>query len=874
MKLRQLRTKFLNYFHNKGHTIIKSSPLLPHNDPTLLFTNAGMNQFKDLFLGYKEESYRRATSAQKCVRAGGKHNDLENVGYTARHHTFFEMLGNFSFGDYFKQNAIEYAWDFLTNELMLSKEKLYVTVYITDDESYNIWHKNIGLDQSRIIRIGDKANGSSDNFWQMGDTGPCGPSTEIFYDHGPNIYGGLPGSDNEDGDRYVEIWNCVFMQFNKDEKGLLHKLPKPSVDTGMGLERISAVMQGVHSNYEIDIFIKLINQAIDITKTKNKNDPSLKVIADHIRSIAFLIADGILPSNEGRGYVLRRIIRRAIRHGYKLGMRGPFLSNMLDTLIEEMGIDYPELIENKMIIKNNLIIEEEKFFLTIDNGMQLLQLNINNVDKNKVLGGDVVFKLYDTYGFPIDLTEDICRESGITIDNKGFESYMEQQKKLARSSSKFHAIEQIAYSGSDTVFDGYLKSSKNAKVLAIYKDNQEVSSLLNGDSGLVILDTTCFYAESGGQVGDTGILEIDGGSSLLANVTDTKYVKNKIIAHYVDIKLGQINVGSNLNINLDLHKRQAIKRNHSATHLLHKALQHVLGNHATQKGSLVNENYTRFDFAHNKPLTKKEIEKVESIVNYVIMQNYSVNITNVSYDEAIQNGVTALFGEKYGDIVRVVQMGDFSMELCGGTHVQQTGEIGFFIIVSESGIANGVRRIEAITGELALQRIQKNCVILDNLKSYIKATSNDNILDKVNLLLDSNKNLIKELGSLQVKLLNYEADNYIKMLKKHDNQIQSLVVQLDLVDNKLVLDLIDQLKSKIKSGIIIVVVKHQDRINITISVTKDLIIKLSANELIKNIAPIINGKGGGRDDLASAGGNNFSGLSKALSVLNNLIDNA
>jgi alanyl-tRNA synthetase len=872
MQLREIRTKFLEYFHNKAHHVVKSSSLLPYNDPTLLFTNAGMNQFKDLFLGYKEEHYKKACSAQKCVRAGGKHNDLENVGFTARHHTFFEMLGNFSFGDYFKNDAIIYAWDFLTKELQIPVDKLYVTVYHTDDESYNIWHKKIGLDNSRIIRIGDKLTGGSDNFWQMGDTGPCGPCTEIFYDHGSHIKGGLPGSIDEDGDRYVEIWNCVFMQFNRDEQGQLHPLPKPSVDTGMGLERISAVMQGVHSNYEIDLFVKLIDKASLVTNTKDKNHPSLKVIADHIRAIAFLIADGVLPSNEGRGYVLRRIIRRAIRHGYKLGMRTPFLSNMLPPLIREMGADYKELVDNQTIIGDNLINEEEKFFLTIDNGMQLLQTNLDKLENTKMLSGDIVFKLYDTYGYPLDLTEDICREYNIKIDHAGFIKNMQQQKQLAKTASKFNQALNIDYLGADTEFSGYYNNSIGAKVVAIYNENnQVVESLKVGDKGIVILDNSCFYANSGGQVGDSGIITDNKGDQLLIEVTDTKYLKNKIIGHVVNIKLGMVTLGDNVLATLDLDRRQAIKRNHSVTHLLHKALQEVLGSHATQKGSLVNEYITRFDFAHNKALTVKELEKIEAIVNHVIMQNYQVMIQDMAYDEAIKSGVTALFGEKYGDTVRVITMGDFSVELCGGTHVDRTGDIGFFTITSESGIANGVRRIEAITGEVSLDRMQKNCNVLDNLRSVLKSVSNDDIVDKLQLLVNNNKNLIKDIDILKQKLANYEADQYLSLIKNHANGIGSLVIKLESSDNKTILNLIDSLKSKVTTTVIMISNVKEDKFNIVIAVTKDLLEHLSANELIKTIHSIGNGKGGGRPELANFAGVGISELDKALELLETVI---
>ena len=863
MQVSQVRQKFLDYFKYHGHEVVKSSSLIPHDDPTLLFTNAGMNQFKDVFLGLESRNYVRATSSQKCVRAGGKHNDLENVGYTARHHTFFEMLGNFSFGDYFKFDAIKYAWGFLTTELKIPQDKLYVTVYHTDDEAYNIWHNEIGLSPDRIIRIGDKPNGASDNFWQMGDTGPCGPCTEIFYDHGAHIWGGLPGSAEEDGDRFIEIWNCVFMQFNRDEAGVLHALPKPSVDTGMGLERISAVMQHVHGNYEIDIFTKLIKHASELANCADLNNPSLKVLADHIRSISFLIADGVLPSNEGRGYVLRRILRRAIRHGYKLGLRNPFLYKLVITLVALMGEAYAELIINQEQIEKIIKQEEERFFQTIDNGMQLLQDQLKQV-KNNVLSGEIAFKLYDTYGFPLDLTQDVCREFEIDVDITEFDSCMEKQKTMARISGKFKMNANVDYDGCETNFIGYTDISIEAKVVALYYDNLAVEQLNANQDGVIVLDKTVFYAESGGQAGDSGVLQIDGGATLLINIHDTQKIRPQVVGHLGVVGNGTIKIGDTVTATIDLHKRLDCARNHSATHLLHRALHEVVGAHATQKGSSVTADYIRFDFAHDTSLDK-EIEEIERIVNRVIMHNYEITTKIMGYDDAIKSGAMALFGEKYTNAVRVVQMGDFSTELCGGTHVKRTGDIGFFSITSESGIANGVRRIEAITGEASLHRMQQNMAILDKAREQLKAQSNDIINVKIDGIHQETKLLNKELNELKSKLASAQADGLLSKVKILASGIKLLVLQIDNLDIKAMQELTNKFKDKlVNNAVIILGGINTNRVNLVVGVSSDLTKQYKAGELVNKLAIICDGKGGGRPDLAQAGGSNIVKLPIAL----------
>lgn len=869
MQVNQIRQKFLDFFKSKGHEIVKSSSLIPHDDPTLLFTNAGMNQFKDTFLGLEKRDYNRATTSQKCVRAGGKHNDLENVGYTARHHTFFEMLGNFSFGDYFKTDAIKYAWEFLTSAewLNLPKEKLYVTIYHTDDEAFEIWNKEIGLAPERIIRIGDKASGGSDNFWQMGDTGPCGPCSEIFYDHGADIWGGLPGTPEEDGDRFIEIWNNVFMQFNRDETGKLNPLPKPSVDTGMGIERISAVLQNVHSNYEIDLFVKLIDAAAQITQTNNKKNASLNVLADHIRSVSFLIADGALPSNEGRGYVVRRIIRRAIRHGYKLGRREPFFNQLVETLAGEMGEAYPELILNQKLIEKIIFQEEERFFQTIDNGMTLLNEAIEKnpaTSNNKLLAGDIAFKLYDTYGFPLDLTQDVCREHEVNVDIDGYEICMNRQREMAKAAGKFKMTGSLDYTGGDTEFVGYDESSCNAKVVALYRDGLAVSSLIAGDEGIIVLDNSVFYAESGGQIGDAGTIAIDGGINCLFEVEDTQKIRASVHGHSGKLVRGTLNIGDEVVATIDLHKRIATARNHSVTHLLHKALHEVIGGHATQKGSLVTAELTRFDFANDKGLTQDQINEIERIVNHVIMQNYEVAIEEMNYDAAIKEGAMALFGEKYTTDVRVVKMGEFSTELCGGTHVIQTGDIGFFTITSEGGVANGVRRIEAITGEAALMRMQQNMAVLDLARDKLKAQSNDLLSVKIDAVLADNKAQNKEIAELKAKLAAYQAEALLDQATNLANGAKLLVLRMDGIESKALTELIEKIKDKLGSGVVVLGAVNADRVNLAVGVTKNLIGQYKAGEIVGKLAAVVGGKGGGRPDLAQAGGSEIHNLDNAL----------
>ena len=869
MQVNQIRQKFLDFFKSKGHEIVKSSSLIPHDDPTLLFTNAGMNQFKDTFLGLEKRDYNRATTSQKCVRAGGKHNDLENVGYTARHHTFFEMLGNFSFGDYFKTDAIKYAWEFLTAAewLNLPKEKLYVTVYHTDDEAFEIWNKEIGLAPERIIRIGDKASGASDNFWQMGDTGPCGPCSEIFYDHGADIWGGLPGTPEEDGDRFIEIWNNVFMQFNRDETGKLNPLPKPSVDTGMGIERISAVLQNVHSNYEIDLFAKLIDKAAQITQTNDKKNASLNVLADHIRSVSFLIADGALPSNEGRGYVVRRIIRRAIRHGYKLGRREPFFNRLVATLVNEMGEAYPELILNQELIEKIIFQEEERFFQTIDNGMTLLNEAIEKnpaTSNNKLLAGDIAFKLYDTYGFPLDLTQDVCREHEVNVDIDGYEICMNRQREMAKAAGKFKMTGSLDYTGGDTEFVGYDESSCNAKVVALYRDGVAVSSLIAGDEGIIVLDNSVFYAESGGQIGDAGTIAIDGGINCLFEVEDTQKIRAAVHGHSGKLVRGTLNVGDEVVATIDLHKRIATARNHSVTHLLHKALHEVIGGHATQKGSLVTAELTRFDFANDKGLTQDQVNEIERIVNHVIMQNYEVAIEEMNYDAALKEGAMALFGEKYTTDVRVVKMGEFSTELCGGTHVIQTGDIGFFTITSEGGIANGIRRIEAITGEAALMRMQQNMAVLDLARDKLKAQSNDLLSVKIDAVLTDNKAQNKEIAELKAKLATYQAEALLDQATNLANGAKLLVLRMDGIESKALTELIEKIKDKLGSGVVVLGAVNADRVNLAVGVTKDLISQYKAGEIVGKLAVVVGGKGGGRPDLAQAGGSDIHNLDNAL----------
>ena len=854
----EIRQAFLDYFASKGHEIVASSSLVPHGDPTLLFTNAGMNQFKDVFLGFDKRPYTRATSSQKCVRAGGKHNDLENVGYTARHHTFFEMLGNFSFGDYFKEDAIKYAWELLTEVFKLPKDKLTVTVYAEDDEAYDIWHKQIGVPAERIIRIGDNkgARYASDNFWMMGDTGPCGPCTEIFYDHGEHHFGGPPGSPDEDGDRFIEIWNNVFMQFNRDEAGVMHPLPKPSVDTGMGLERISAVLQHVHANYEIDVFTTLIAAAARETKTTDLTSPSLKVLADHIRACSFLIADGVIPGNEGRGYVLRRIIRRAIRHGYKLGVRNAFFHKIVPNLSAEMGSAYPELVSNQARITDILRQEEERFFETIENGMAILEAELANT--KKIFNGDTAFKLHDTYGFPLDLTADICRERHVSVDTAAFDAAMARQKEQARSAGKFKMATNLEYTGVATTFKGYETLETTGKITALYKDGTAVNRLSEGDLGVVVLDNTPFYAESGGQIGDNGVLKSDNG---IFAVEDTQKIQASVFGHHGVLKTGTLNVGDSVKANVDLSSRNATMRNHSATHLMHKALRQVLGEHVQQKGSLVDADKTRFDFVHNAPMSDDQIAKVEAIVNAEILANAACQARVMDIESAQKTGAMMLFGEKYSDEVRVLDIGS-SRELCGGTHVNRTGDIGLFKITSESGVAAGVRRVEATTGEGALKLINAQQSLISTIAAEIKAPINE-LVSKVSQLSEHAKSLEKELARLKSKLASTQGDDLVSQAIELAG-IKVLAATLEGADANALRETMDKLKDKLKSAAIVLASVNEGKVSLAAGVTNDLIAKLKAGELVNHVASQVGGKGGGKPDMAMAGGTDASSLPKAL----------
>ncbi|MBE9608590.1 alanine--tRNA ligase [Chitinilyticum piscinae] len=865
MKAAEIRSKFLEFFASKGHQIVSSSSLIPHNDPTLLFTNAGMNQFKDVFLGFDKRPYSRATTSQKCVRAGGKHNDLENVGYTARHHTFFEMLGNFSFGDYFKRDAILYAWEFLTSPewLGIPKEKLMVTVYATDDEAFDIWNKEVGVPADKIVRIGDNKGApyASDNFWQMGDTGPCGPCTEIFYDHGDHIAGGPPGSPDEDGDRFIEIWNNVFMQFNRDESGTLHPLPKPSVDTGMGLERISAVMQKVHANYEIDLFQHLLAAAQKATGAADADSPSLRVIADHIRSCAFLIADGALPSNDGRGYVLRRIIRRAVRHGYKLGQKGYFFHKLVAPLAEVMGDAYPELRQKQAHIEDALRQEEEVFGKTLENGMTLLDTVLGG--GRHVLDGEVAFKLHDTYGFPIDLTADVCRERNVTVDIAVFEQMLEAQRQQSKAAGSFKMSAGLAYEGDASCFHGYELTSREAKVIALYKGNEPVKELAAGDEGVVVLDHTPFYAESGGQVGDRGEIFTVGGVGALFDVLDTQKIKADVFGHQGKLARGSLKVGDDVTATIDLHARRNTERNHSATHLLHAALREVLGKHVEQKGSLVNAERTRFDFSHPKAVTAEEISKLEAVVNHVIMQNYAVDVASMSYDDAIKAGAMALFGEKYGDEVRVLKMGDFSTELCGGTHVHRTGDIGFFKIVAEGGVAAGVRRVEAMTGEGALSFVQGLDSELKTATGVAGAQAGE-LVSKLERLQAELKAAQKEVTALKGQMAFSQLDNLIGVGMRTINGVKCIGSNVEGVDAGTLREMSDKLMDRLESGIALLAATSDGKVSLIARVSKDLTGKVKAGELVNVAAQVVGGKGGGRPDMAQAGGTDTSKVAEAL----------
>ncbi len=868
MSSADVRKAFLEYFRSKGHEIVPSSSLIPGNDPTLLFTNAGMNQFKDCFLGREKRSYVRAATAQKCVRAGGKHNDLENVGYTARHHTFFEMLGNFSFGDYFKTDAIPFAWEFLTGEkwLGLPKDKLSVTVYHTDDEAYDIWANVVGVPKERIIRIGDNkgAKYASDNFWTMGDTGPCGPCTEIFYDHGAHIWGGPPGSPEEDGDRFIEIWNVVFMQFDRQPDGTLVPLPKPAVDTGMGLERISAVMQHVHANYEIDLFQALIKGAQQLTGTADADNKSLRVIADHIRSAGFLIADGVTPSNEGRGYVLRRIIRRALRHGHMLGTTQPFFHKLYATLVEQMGAAYPELKSEQARVEKALLAEEEQFARTLDTGMKILEADIAQLGDSKVISGATVFRLYDTYGFPVDLTADIARERGLSIDQAGFEEAMESQRQLARAAGKFTADyhDKLEIDGS-TDFCGYEKTDDSAKVVALFKAGLKVSELHAGDEGVVVLDHTPFYAESGGQVGDTGMLTGGNGAFDVADTTK----KQGAFLHHGKVKLGTLKTGDTVNARVDVARRDRIRANHSATHLMHAALRQVLGTHVVQKGSLVGPDYLRFDFAHGGALTDAEKRQIEDIVNAQVRANAEVKTEVMDIDAARARGAMALFGEKYDSTVRVLSMGtgDFSIELCGGTHARRTGDIGLFRIIAEGGVAAGVRRIEAVTGEGALASVRAADGDLDSIAGLVKG-GRSGLVDKVKQVIDRTKELEKEIEKLRQKLATGGgADLSAQALDI--GGVKVLAVAVDDVDAKALRASIDQLRDKLKSAVVVMGTVADGKVTLACGVTADLTGKVKAGELVGAIAAHVGGRGGGKPDFAQAGGQDAAGLPAALAAV-------
>ncbi|MBU1264786.1 MAG: alanine--tRNA ligase [Gammaproteobacteria bacterium] len=860
MKSSAIRQSFLEFFASKGHTIVPSSPLVPGNDPTLLFTNAGMVQFKDVFTGHDTRPYTRAVSSQRCVRAGGKHNDLENVGYTARHHTFFEMLGNFSFGDYFKREAIKYAWAFLTDVLQLPADKLWVTVYAEDDEAYDIWHHDIGVPKERIVRIGDNkgARYASDNFWAMGDTGPCGPCTEIFYDHGPEVAGGPPGSPDEDGDRYIEIWNNVFMQFNRDEAGTMHPLPKPSVDTGMGLERISAVMQHVHSNYDIDLFQALIAGAARETQTNDLANNSLKVIADHIRACSFLIVDGIIPGNEGRGYVLRRIIRRAIRHGYKLGARTAFFHRIVPDLAAVMGDAYPELVTAQTRVMDILRQEEERFFETIEHGMGILEAALKALPAGGTFDGELAFKLHDTYGFPLDLTADICREAGISVDTAAFDTAMARQKNQARAAGKFKLGAGLDYAGEATTFHGYDTLAHEGSVLALYRDGVAVDELTEGELGVVVLDHTPFYAESGGQAGDRGVLQ---GSNGAFEVEDTQKIQARVFGHHGIVKTGSLVVGDAVLARVDEEARARTMRNHSATHLMHKALREVLGDHVQQKGSLVDADKTRFDFVQPAPMTAAQIRGVEARVNAEILANTATQARVMPIEEAQKTGAMMLFGEKYGDEVRVLDIGS-SRELCGGTHVARTGDIGAFKILLETGVAAGIRRIEATTGTGVLAYLGETEKNLGAIAQLIKATPAE-AAERVAQLMEHSRALEKELDRLKSKLASSAGDELVQQAVDVKG-VRVLAAQLDGVDAKALRETADKLRDKLKSCALVLGTVTDGKVSLIAAVTPDVTNRIKAGELVNFVATQVGGKVGGKPDLAMAGGSEPGQLLAAL----------
>jgi len=863
MNSAEIRDKFLKFFESKGHTVVRSSSLVPGNDPTLLFTNSGMVQFKDVFLGTDKRNYVRATSVQRCLRAGGKHNDLENVGYTARHHTFFEMLGNWSFGDYFKHDSLVWAWELLTKVYGLPAEKLWATVYETDDEAYDIWHKVIGLPKERIVRIGDNKGApyASDNFWQMADTGPCGPCSEIFYDHGPDVWGGPPGSPEQDGDRYIEIWNNVFMQFDrqidpKTGEATLTPLPAPCVDTGMGLERLAAILQHVHSNYEIDLFQRLIKAAARETNISDLENNSLKVIADHIRATSFLIVDGVIPGNEGRGYVLRRIIRRALRHGHKLGQTQPFFYKLVKDLVAEMGAAYPELPEAASRVEQVLKQEEERFGETLEHGMKILEAALaKNATK---LDGETAFTLYDTYGFPLDLTADICRERNVELDEAGFATAMERQKSTARAAGKFKMAAGIEYSGDKTKFVGYDALAQQSKVVALYVDGSAVTKIEAGQDAIVVLDTTPFYAESGGQAGDAGALESSGA---LFAVADTQKIQPEVFGHHGNLIKGSLSVGDAVEAKVDAEQRAQTMRNHSATHLMHKALREVLGSHVSQKGSLVDADKTRFDFSHNAPVTAEEIRRVEEIVNREILANAATEAKLMGFDDAVSAGAMALFGEKYGDEVRVLSIGS-SRELCGGTHVSRTGDIGLFKIVAEGGVAAGIRRVEAVTGENALALVQSLSNRVNEAAAALKAQPEE-LIQRIAQVQDYVKSLEKELTALKSKLASSQGDELLTQAVDV-NGIKVLAATLEGADVTALRETMDKLKDKLKTAAIVLASVKDGKVSLIAGVTADATSKVKAGDLVNFVAQQVGGKGGGRPDMAQAGGTDPSGLPKAL----------
>ncbi|GGW73898.1 alanine--tRNA ligase [Alteromonas halophila] len=851
-----LRQKFFDYYKSHGHQVVASSSLVPADDPTLLFTNAGMNQFKDLLLGTEKRSYTRAVSAQRCVRAGGKHNDLENVGYTARHHTFFEMLGNFSFGDYFKKEAIEFSWTFLTRELGLPKEKLLVTVYTEDDEAFDIWENHIGVPKEKIIRIS-----TSDNFWSMGDTGPCGPCSEIFYDHGEHIWGGPPGTPEEDGDRFIEIWNLVFMQYNKQADGSMEALPQKSIDTGMGLERIAAILQDVHSNYEIDLFQNLIKSAADVVGTTDLENKSLRVIADHIRSCSFLICDGVMPSNEGRGYVLRRIIRRAVRHGYKLGASDIFFYKLVSALAKEMGNAYPELVDQQPVVEKVLRVEEEQFSKTLSRGMAMLNDALTSLEDDTI-PGDVVFKLYDTYGFPVDLTNDVAREHDLKIDIDGFDSEMAKQRERAQKASNFGADYNARLNTNATsTFTGYTETAGEANVVELIADDAFTDVITDGQDGVVILDATPFYAEAGGQVGDSGVLNVAGGEFV---VTDTQKMGNAF-AHFGKAS-GTIKKGDKATVTINAENREAIKKNHSATHLLHATLREVLGDHVAQKGSLVEAQRMRFDFSHFEALTSEQIEQIERRVNEEIRANHALTTQVMGLEEAKEAGAMALFGEKYDDEVRVVTMGPFSVELCGGTHVARTGDIGLFKIIGENGIASGVRRIDAVTGEEALKVVQQQQAMLNRIAGSLKTDVNT-IVERISALQQQSKDLDKALSAAKQKLASQQGADLLAQAEEI-NGTKVLVAKLDGVEPKALRGMLDDIKNRMGDGVVVLGIAGTEKVNLIAGVTKSLTAKVKAGDLVNHVAAQVGGKGGGRPDMAQAGGDKPQLLDSALDSVN------